>query len=117
MTSSKEKSLNIWEMPKTWMVEDEPEAKQNDEDSKFKSVKLDDYKQNNDNHDDYLEHHNEPIEENKYFEDEHLEDEKMDKPVDNTQALQNLNEGFDPLGGGKFKAADVNNDDLLGWNN
>ena len=89
-------------MPKTWIVEDEPDTNQapKDEEAKFKAKKLEKY-----------------VEEIKQIEPEPYEEIKAQIPVDNTQAMQNIDQGFDPLGGSKFKPGDVNDDnDLLGWN-
>lgn len=91
-------------MPKTWIVEDEPDPKQaqKDEEAKFKAKKMKKY-----------------VEEIKHVEPEPYEEVKaqVQIPVDNTQAMQNMDQGFDPLGGRKFTPNDVPDDnDLLGWN-
>lgn len=103
MTASKEKVLNIWQVPKTWISEEMPEVEKDDEEAKFKGKKL------------------------KHI----LEEQKMEEAAatyeqfeenlvapDNSDAFNHIAQGFDPLGGGKTKAKKFgeDDDDLLGWN-
>lgn len=103
MTSSKEKVMHVWQMPKTWIVEEEPNATRAEEESKFMKKKP-----------------AKPIEEVKIMKPDPFEEkqESIKIPVkkDNTAAFNNITKGFDPLGGGKFNQADfVEDDDLSGW--
>lgn len=109
MTSSKEKSLNIWEFPKTWIVEEIPEGESKVEEEKvleekkvFKETRI--------------------PKENKFTKEKELvlfEEERVNtppKPIDNKAAFDNIGQGFDPLGGGRVKPSGISNDDdLMGW--
>jgi len=102
MTASKEKSLCIWEVPKVWIQEEVPDGKQNDEEAKFKTMKLKEV----------LEEHKDDDSNFKYAQPEA-------NLASDTTSFANMNQGLDPLGGGQIKANKMNtdDDDLLGWNN
>lgn len=103
MTASKEKSLCIWEIPKIWIKEDTPSGAPTDEEAKFRTKKL-----------------TQVLEEQKDEEDAKLD---MDEPLvsaitNNEDAFAKMEQGFDPLGGGKLtksKMPPVDDDDLFGW--
>ena len=103
MTVSKDKTLNVWQVPRQWINEEAPEGvPENDEESKFRTKKLEKLVE-----DTKFEETTE-----KYYED------LDDQPAPQT-AFQNISNGFDPLGGGMVNAKPVkkDDDDLLGWNN
>lgn len=101
MSASKEKSLQIWEMPKSWIEEDKPsDDYDRDEEVKFKPT---------------VKKVEKPIEEVKQL-DSDEEDEKLPQPIDNKLAFKNMSDGFDPLGVGRIKRAEPRDDDYLaGW--
>ena len=102
MTASKEKTLNIWEIPREWIKEEMPEEDKKDEESKFKSKKLQKV----------LEEQFKEEEEEKVFND----DAPKPKAADNNDAFEKMEQGFDPLGAGKFQSRTFNqDDDLTGW--
>lgn len=105
MTASKEKVLNIWEIPKEWINEEAPEeVKKEDEEARFIVKKL-----------------KQTLEEQKKEEFEKFEEDDEGKKIIETQtntqnAFTKMAEGFDPLGGGITKAKTFNqDDDLMGW--
>jgi len=102
MTASKEKSLCIWEVPKVWIQEEVPDGKQNDEEAKFKTMKL-----------------KEVLEEQKDDDSNFKYAQPEANLASDTTSFANMNQGLDPLGGGQIKANKMNtdDDDLLGWNN
>jgi len=101
MTASKDKILNVWQIPKQWINEEVPEGEIDDEEAKFRTKKL------------------KKIMEEQKFEEE--PEEYCGNEVEQVEAddgFQNISQGFDPLGGGMVKTKKVNqdDDDLLGWN-
>jgi len=113
MTASKDKTLNVWQVPKQWIKEEAPEDSKEDEEEKFRTRKLENI-----------------LEEQKIEEERGAFEEDFSAPLDPYQeeevrtsnpsaAFQNIEKGFDPLGGGVVKSKDVkqDDDDLIGWYN
>jgi WD40 repeat protein len=103
MTASKEKVLNIWQVPKTWISEGMPEEEKVDDEDRFNEKKLKNI-----------------LEEQKLEEEaatyEPFEDNFVEH--DNRNAFNNIAQGFDPLGGGQTnitKKVKTDDDDLMGW--
>ena len=105
MTASKDKILNVWQVPKQWIKEEEPdESKQyeEDEEAKFRTKKLQNI-----------------LEEQKAEVDTNTPVEDFREVPEADNAFQNIEKGFDPLGGGivKKKPVKEDDDDLAGWYN
>lgn len=103
MTASKAKSMTIWEIPRQWIHEEAPDEESKDEEAKFKAKKL-----------------KKELEEKQRVELDPSDDEeaKVDTKFNKDDAFQKMEQGFDPLGGGKFKAKEFtpgDDDDLMGW--
>ena len=102
MTASKDKILNVWQVPKQWIKEEAPDEAKDDEEEKFRTKKLKNILEE------------QKVEEvaERFEEDFKVETKKEDK------AFQNIEKGFDPLGGGMVKSKPVTeDDDLAGWYN
>mmetsp|Transcript_42924 Transcript_42924/g.50351 ORF Transcript_42924/g.50351 Transcript_42924/m.50351 type:complete len:205 (-) Transcript_42924:8-622(-) len=103
ITASKEKFLHIWEMPKEWIKEDlvpEEETKLTPQDEE-KILRKQTFRK--------------LIEQTHKLEEEKVEEVVKFQKTDKSDAFKNMQAGFDPLGGAKFKPTDFTQDDLSGW--
>lgn len=118
MTASKEKSLHIWEFPKTWIVEEIPDGESKSEEVKERAFEENKVVQKLVQ--DTRRPREEPIKKKTDNEFDYFEDKKEEvqvQVVDNKEAFAKIGQGFDPLGGGKITATpkSTNDDDLMGW--